>query len=191
LPHLSKCYSNPHNIPPILAILLSAVKEMTGTIRIQRCIEVWRRITTHYIVKTMKGRKPRSGREIWHKGRKWGDANRLVCWGSRSNAPNLVAGTTVRSFHRWCAFSRLDEHFVRNVFTEHNTPRRARHVLRIKSIPKLSELQLTNKFQLALSCLNVSIQRLRTTEQILMKFYTWNLFKLVTTFQFWLNSEKK
>ena len=67
LPHLSECDSNPRKIHPIFATLSSVLKNMAGTIRTKRCIEVCRRMGSHYFVKTKRGRKPRWGREIQHK----------------------------------------------------------------------------------------------------------------------------
>jgi len=67
LPHLLECDSNPRKIPPIFATLSSGLKDMAGTIGTRRCIEVCRRMGSHYFVKTKRRRKPRWEREIQHK----------------------------------------------------------------------------------------------------------------------------
>jgi len=66
-PHLSECDSNPRKIPAIFANLSSVLKDMAGTMRTKRRIEVCRRIGSHYIVKTKRRRMPRWRREIQHK----------------------------------------------------------------------------------------------------------------------------
>ena len=67
LPHLSECDSNPRKIPRIFATLSSVLKDMAGTTGTERCIEVCRRMGSHYFVKTKRGRKPRWGCKSQHK----------------------------------------------------------------------------------------------------------------------------